>query len=540
MSMGVPAVDQRSYEQVHKALFINQRGSYGDLTYMPVFRASALFYALCGPEVNTRVGFLNYWREKNGVHEIGVLVTVRDAQGISRARSYKRLKDMTDHYDLRDMLGSDLDFTGSIEVEFFSGEDLKFQFPGITVFYQTPAGISYVHSNQRVYNHSEDKARSGVLNHRQTGFDAVASQGAFVFIVNGPTRFAGGAAQLEAICGDGRSRKQTINLPALAPYAAYRWQAESVDGLIDFLGQESGMFKLDVPLQDVHLRLAVGHDAFSPSSSNYLRGSRRERWLSVTHSFFDATEHLDYFETSQLDSGVCPAFIPFVLPEHLNLELVLYPIYSRSKMRLSLLGFDEHGSEILQLQLADYQTPEGGIRRLNIRQLLAVGSRPASCSLYILRFAPSDKQWLPCRITYGLNFYTGRRLGTNISSSAYISRSWGLGTRSWKWGAIALLEGATNLIIVCAFRNAAASSITNTAEGSLKIYDRQGLVAQSSFTLKDCTSQTFNAEDVLAKVAYNYQKNSILWYVVESVQPWLDVVGVTVSAQGNVGGDHSF
>ena len=71
--------DQGSYDQVHKALSTSQRGSYGDLAYMPVFRASAIFYAVCSPHINTCVGFLNYWREKNQVDGIGVMVTLRDA-----------------------------------------------------------------------------------------------------------------------------------------------------------------------------------------------------------------------------------------------------------------------------------------------------------------------------------------------------------------------------------------------------------------------------------------------------------------------------
>lgn len=540
MSMRVPIVDQRSYEQVHKALSINQRGSYGDLSYMPVFRASALCYAICGIDVNTRVGFLNYWREKNGINGIGVLVTVRDAQGVSRVRQYVQLNDMTGHFDLHEMLGSNLDFTGSMEVEFFSAEDLKFQFPGITVFYQTPGGVSYVHSNQRVYNDGQDKARGSGLNAWQTGFDVCVNQGAFAFIVNGPTRFAGGGVGLQVVSSSGSSRHQTIDMPALEPYATYCWRPESVEGVIAFLGLEPGMCKLDVPLVDVHLRLAVGHDVVPKSSGVSMLDGVPERWLSVTHSFFDATHHADYFDTGQLAPDVCPAFIPFVLPERLNLEVVLYPIYSFSEMRLSLFGFDKQGTEILKVSLKDYQTPEAGIRRMNIRELLAENSKSVVCSLFVLRFDPIEKQRLPSRITYGLNFYTENRIGTNISSSAYIAPSWGLGARSWKWGAIALLEGASNLINICAFRNSDESFPTNAAECTLKIYDRQGLVTQFIYNITNCTSQTLRVEALLEEAAYAYQPNAILWYVVESTQPWLDVVGLTVSAQGNVGGDHSF
>ncbi len=520
---------QGSYEQVLKALTISQRGSYTDLSYMPVFRASALFYAVCGTHINTRVGFLNYWREKNQVEGIGVLVTVRDAQGTKTLRQHSLLTDMTGHYDLRQMLDSaghaSADFTGSMELEFFSAQDLKFQFPGVTVFYQTPGGVSYVHTNQRVYNHAEDKARGAPLNAWQTGFDVFANQNPFVYLVNGPTAFVGGMADVVAISANGDTYSETIALPAMAAYATHNWQVNSAAALTEFLGSDPGMCKLNLPLEDVHLRLGVGHAV--PG----------DPWHSVTHSFFDATEQADYFNTPSLATDTCPAFIPFVLPAQLDVDLVLYPIYSRAKMRLTLGGYRDDGQLVFMQDVGTYQTPQDGIRRLVIRELLAQHELSAMASLYVLRFDPQDVPKLPNRITYGLNFRQGQRLGTNISASAYVARSWGIGPRSWKWGAVVLLPGARNEIMICALRN--GKSDTDTATGTVSIYDQAGLVVKQAFALKDCTAQTFHAEALLAQVSY-ISADSIVWYVVESAQAWLDVVGITVSAQGNVGGDHSF
>ena len=528
--------DQGSYDQVHKALSTSQRGSYGDLAYMPVFRASAIFYATCGPHINTCVGFLNYWREKNQVDGIGVMVTLRDAQGNKKLRLHSRLAAMTQLFDVRELLQESghaaADFTGSIEVEFFSAEDLKFQFPGVSVFYRTPGGTSYVHTNQRVYNHAEDKNRGSALNAWQTGFDVLTGKGAFVFLVNGPANYDGGNACLVAIRADGKSYSADFALPAITPYGVHKWQPGSVPGLLDFMGLEPGMCKLDLPFDDVHLRLGVGHEV--PTARP------QENWLTVTHSFFDGSTTQDYFDTRQLKAQVCPAFIPFVLPADLNLDLVLYPIYSPCTMQLTLLGYSEQGAIVCKLDLGIYQSPEGGIRRLNIRELLASAAKPLDCSLYVLRFDPSEDQKLPNRVTYGLNFYKGQRVGTNISASAYTVRSWGSGQRSWKWGAVVVGEGVANQIMVCAFRNAGKSATVNTAVGLISIYDYQGLVASKRFTLNDGSAATFIAEALLEQAQYCPQANPILWYVVESAQPWLDVVGITVSALGNVGGDHSF
>ena len=91
-----------SYDEVVKALAQSERGSYGDLSYMPVFRASALFYAYVDEVTTTRVAFLNYWREKNNNPNVGILVTVRDQNGIKRGRRFERLSAMTGQFDVRD------------------------------------------------------------------------------------------------------------------------------------------------------------------------------------------------------------------------------------------------------------------------------------------------------------------------------------------------------------------------------------------------------------------------------------------------------
>lgn len=515
-----------SYDQVLKALAQTERGSYADLSYMPVFRASAIFYAVVGPDITTRVSFINYWREKNQANDIGVMVTVRDRQGVKLARMHTMLSAMTYQFDVREYIGAALQFSGSIEVEAFSSQDLKFQFPGISVFYQTARGISYVHTNQRVYNSAEDRARGIELNPWQTGFDVDSAQhDPFVFLVNGPRAYPGGAVDLVGINARGAELRRRVVLEAMAPYGVHDLRLRTVPGFEEFLGPEPGMCKINLPFEDVHLRLGVG---------NALRDGS---WLSVTHSYFDATAHQDYFDTALLPAGVYPAFIPFNLSDGLDLDLVLYPIYARCHLLLSLQGFDADGNERMRLDLGSYDSPETGLRRLDIRQLLARHGVAATAGLYVMQIeAPSHQ--LPARITYGLNYRVGNRLGTNISASAYLAKSWGMGKRSWRWGAVPVLPGGYNLIMIAAFsKNQPERPVR---EGCLTIHDRGGPVASTGFSLRGNSGISLRAEDLLAESGYLPVEGDILWYVMESAHPTLDVTGVTVSADGYVGGDHSF
>lgn len=515
-----------SYDQALQALVHAQRGAYGDLSYMPVFRASALFYVIADEHINTRIAFLNYWREKNDNPDVGVLVTVRDERGTKRARSYVKLDGMTYDFDLKAMLGDGASpFRGSMELEAFSSQDLKFQFPGLSVFYESARGVSYVHSNQRVYNDAEDRSRGVHLNPWQGGFEIDARRhDPFIFIVNGPTAFAGGPVPLKVLNSAGDSLLRTLDLAALPPYGALDIRLGAIDGVTEFLGEGVGTCQIDLPLQDVHLRLAAG---------NALRGNT---WLSVTHSYFDATGHRDYFETSQMAPGVYPAFVPFHLVDGLDVDLVLYPIYAPCELVLSLQGFRD-GQLSFETGLGSWRTPEGGLRRLPVRQLLRDRGLREDPGLYVLQIQGAEGR-VPQRITYGLNFHVGSRLGTNISASAYLAKSWGVGRRSWKWGPVVAQPGGRNLIMVSVFSKDKA--VTLEGDASVVLYGASGLVAQTTVEFSGNCARTIEAEDLLHEAGYRPAAGEILWYVVKSEQTSLDVNHVCISAEGYVGGDHSF
>ncbi len=515
-----------SFDQVLKALAQTDRGSYSDLSYMPVFRASALFYALCDKDITTRVSFINYWREKNHNPDVGVMLTIRDGQGRKQARTYTRLTEMTYTFDLRDFVDRNSAFQGSIELEAFSGEDLKFQFPGLSVFYETPRGVSYVHANQRVYNTAEDRARGVELNPWQTGFEIdTARFDPFIFVVNGPVAYAGGEVDFVVLNAQHEEMQCKLELEPIAAYGARDLRLRSMAGVPQFLGAQPGICKINLQLEDVHLRLGVGNALVDQS------------WLSVTHSFFDATTHKDYFDTSGLDPEVHPAFVPFNLVDGLEVDLVLYPIYARAALVLRLQGYYANGQCRFDFDLGAWRSPEDGLRRLDVRKLLAAQGQQATAGLYVLQIAAPDHQ-LPARITYGLNFHVGGQLGTNISASAYLAKSWGMAKRAWKWGPVVAKKGARNLIMISAFSKEKGAHVVR--EGTLTLHDRQGAVATTSFRLDGNTGLTINAEDLLAQSGYVPAADAILWYVLQSDHATLDVNQVCISAEGFVGGDHCF
>src|SRR5688500_9895198 len=102
-----------------------RRGAYEDLAYTPVFRASALFFALANDRIDTVIGCMNYWREKNNNTSLSALLTLRDQGGKTVARRFTHLADMTYQYSVRELLPAGAgNFVGSLEVELHSLFDL--------------------------------------------------------------------------------------------------------------------------------------------------------------------------------------------------------------------------------------------------------------------------------------------------------------------------------------------------------------------------------------------------------------------------------
>lgn len=517
---------QSSYDAVMKAHLGTDRGAYEDLSYMPVFRGSGIFYAVVDEVVTTKVAFLHYWREKNNIAELGLLITLRDATGNKVARRYLKINEMAYDFDVRDLIPPQKRFTGSIELEVFSTEDLKFQFPGFTVFYQTARGVSYVHTNQRVYNSAEDRARGESLNPWQGGFDIdTAQHDPFLFLVNGPVPVENGEAELIVLNAAGREMRRILPLGSVPAYGTKDIRLRQIDGVVEFLGDTPGTCKINLPFDDIHLRLAVGN------------ALQDQSWLSITHSYFDAVTHNEYYDSASLPADIYPAFVPFALMEGIDLDLVLYPILARCELELELQCFGADGRPRTAIRLNSYTSPDDGLRRLDIRSLLTQHKVEVTSGLCVLQISSRNGK-IPTRITYGLNYRLGEKLGTNISSSAYMAKSWGARGRSWRWGPLAIQQGGRNKVAVIGFRK--EKTFDEPVEFAVTLHNRSGMVARQSFTMPANSCSIIEAEDMLAATGYRTQDGEILWYVVESKSASLDAVQIALSADGFIGGDHCF
>jgi len=527
------AVEDVSYENTIKTLIHTKRAAYDDLSYLPVFRASGLFYALVDQRRTTHVVFLNYWREKNENASVGALVSLRNQAGEIRARFHFQVEEMTYQINARDIVddalgaGAGSAFEGSLEVEFYTDKDLKYAFPALFVCYESPGGVSYVHTNQRTYNNLEDQRRSDPFNAGQTGFDISCRDGArpFVYAVNGPLPVKT-AADIRIYNAAGAEAMHRIDLGDLRPYEANRLDLAALPGLSEFLGGEVGFVKLDLPLGGVFSRFTSGIE------------SADGNWLGVTHSYFDNSDHADYYETNTFEPDQYPCFVPVNLVDGLETEIVLYPILAPSRLSMRLDCFDSDGASRRVIDLPGRMEGAGRRQvRVDLRAALHDARVEATEGLYVLHIEPEDGR-LPTRITFGLNYRVGDTPGCNISSSVLMAPSYAARARAWLWGVVACRPGGGNKILISHFSKVKHDESVATVE--LTLYGRSGEICATRHELANGTALNADAEALLADVGYQSAPDEFIWYVARSDNPALIANQIHISANGHIGGDHSF
>lgn len=520
------------YDATVAALLHTQRGSFANPSYHPAFRASGLFIVDIGSDTDTVVSFLNYWTIKNGINAVAMLATLRDEAGTIVARSYFRIDRSVYAVSARTMLqevGREGAFIGSLELEIYSAEDLKFAFPAFMVFQISPEGISAVHTNQRCFNDPEDRRRGSRFNHWQTGFDVASSRAIrpVLWTVNGSEAVGDTTAKVAIFNADGRRREWDVALGELPPYASRRIVLDELPGAADHLDGGTGFAKIDLELGNVYNRFMVGHE------------SRDGSWRSVTHSYFDCTHDDDAYPVTQFDENTRPCFVPVNLIESLEVSVIFYPIMVPAHLAFDLEVFNHDGKIIATVPLnQDFDAAGDRVYRADIRATLRAAGLNGAGDFVSIRVRSLTGRF-PTRMTFGLNYWQDADIpGTNISSSVLMATSHGTKHRSWLWGPCYCRSDIRNYILVSHL--SARLDDGQIAETMLEIHAPDGILGTLSKDLPNGTGWSVCLEDWLREQGHTAEDGAVLWYVVKSSNPSLIANQLHVSKAGRVGGDHSF
>src|SRR5581483_10002156 len=193
---------------------ISQKSNYaGD--FGVVLRSSALFYYRNKEEAfTTTFSFMNYWKQRRDLH-VAIIASLRDMSGRLVRREELTFTDgeVLNYRACRE--GED--FEGSVEIEIFSTQNLKIPYAAIMGIYETPKGVSIVHSYGRAYStHEIEEGRT--ITHGEeacwTLRDDATTHSLGIFH-NGHHRCESQVVNLRAQNAAGEVREVKISLPAL-------------------------------------------------------------------------------------------------------------------------------------------------------------------------------------------------------------------------------------------------------------------------------------------------------------------------------------
>ncbi|SFC75553.1 hypothetical protein [Spirosoma endophyticum] len=445
----------------------------------PVLRSSAIFPVLHTDVYSSKVIFMGYWLLKRNIKEVGLLYTLRNAAGTLLSRKYMLLDSakawsvqMSEYADLLPEVGESADaFTGSLELEVFSTQDLVFPYPAFVLVYYNENASSVVHTVGRIYNDIEDLQQNNEYQVSESGFDIYGRDGLspFLSFTNGPLPTEHPKVTYEIVDTYQKATSGTFDLAPLKPYeTVFLYLKEHLD-LKTLLGDEPGMIRF-------------GHN-FTGFFPRFLVGNldRTAESVSITHSYYDSSSVADtraYWPRQDerfLDSSTS---IPLYLTDSFFTKLVVYPIFSPSDFTLSFRFFDADGKLLGETPDAyPFRSSASQYVQLDLGEVAKQAGVPSEMAKTAQLIAHwTDASRIPTRLKFGLNvgqIDKPSSLPSNICFAPQVGNPKILdkpGTFRW-----------------APFVNVGHSEIVLTNSAPLKVYDRLANVILSFYRESDQT-----------------------------------------------------
>ncbi|MFM1651291.1 hypothetical protein ACI7RC_04200 [Brevibacillus sp. B_LB10_24] len=290
-------------------VFISQKDNFAQ-NFGIVLRSSAIFYYKYSSQVKTTISFMDYWRQKRGII-VTVIATIRESTGklIGREELIFNQGTVINYSPRIDTLQ---EFEGSVEIEVFSTQNLVIPYAAIMAVYETPKGISMVHSYSRTYSQHEIEERKTITQGEEACWtlrDTELVRSFCVFHNGGKTQSAQKAI-LRVIGPNNQIREATIELGELQPYATVKvYPSDHIQGLAEWLKGEYGNASISFKVEDAFTRLLIGNETVDGSD------------LQVTHSNFNYSIH----KTDSIDSNDAMAYMHIPGCSVDEKETIIYP-----------------------------------------------------------------------------------------------------------------------------------------------------------------------------------------------------------------------
>ena len=472
-----------------------------------------------------------FHRIKNFNKEVSCLFSIRDASGKNIFRTFIKLKKNTYAFSIKKILKKNLGLAklqGSVNVELFSTNDLKFIYPAVDAIYETKNGITLIHSNQRILNEIHDKINNLSLNQTQSGFDIYNDneKHSFIVAINGSMEVKSRNLKILFFNYLGKKFSKSFKFKSIKPYEIIRIDFNKIKRLNSFLKNKKGFCKIDLPTENIFNRVLVGTT------------TKDNKRLTTTHSYYDCSNIKDFISIKKNDSSEKNCYIPFNIIDNIELDIVIYPIFSKCNLDFDLEMYDTLGkrriikSNILRItsKLSTTLTIQVNKYLKNIKNLTQ--------NVYSLTVKSKNGK-IPSRITYGFN-YRQKSFGSNISDAMLINRgsqSRGNKSKGFYWGPVFNSRKISSIITLSNMNQLLKRNIQKI---NLKIYNEKDIVIKKNYIIKSPEAKNIHLENLFKNNKIK-KSDDVFWFTIESSGPKnLVCKHVHKSVYGHISADHSF
>lgn len=510
------------------------------LSAHPNFRSSAIFPIIKEPGLSVRLLFMGYWLLKRKIDHLTSVITLRSREGIPIARKILTISEAKAYrIELSELLqqaglAENAVFEGSLEIEFYSTENLVFPFPAVVINYYGNNFCSFVHTAQRIYNDYEDMQKNSQTSVPESGFNIYVNDTCepFLGLINGVSLVKDASMELEFFNHKNQILTFTKELGTLKPYETIFIHPAREFDLRSFLDGRVGSCKAQFAVNWIFPRLLVGNqNTNSPT-------------LSITHTYYDcsaAASKGDYWYPPDSEWHPAALMFPLFLAEDRFTNLYFYPIYSPSLLAIDIEFYTEQGALLAaKKQILVLKSPMQEYAVLHLTQLAKeLGCDVPKGMLAVKVIArPLEDSLLPTRIKVGFDVgHENQGLPCNICMNLQLfNPALAAKPSSFKWLPI--------------LGNQPAPLIWLMNSSPHKNYDKSAAVELSIFREKDTAflkrsliipangfiTLSSNDDSEIAE----FLEGTIGWATAVTDNSYLTTYYFADHPSGNVGGDHGF
>ncbi len=520
---------------------LSSRQEFGEsvnVTRKPIFRSSAIFPVIKNSSYTSEILFLGYWLLKRKIHEVSLLVTLRNLEGVILKRN-SLIVDLPKSYSIElDSLlentqyeeGSE--FVGSIEVEIFSTRDMVFPYPALVLNYRSNDFNTCVHTVGRVYNDFEDLDENEKFKVPETGFDIHANEDvdSFVAFVNGPLTNSNGHIRYVITNSNSEKFRGDFQLGEIKPYqTVFLKFGDHIPNLGRMLNTKPGTITLEHNFEGFYPRLLAGNMQKSLPS------------VSFTHTYYDCSScstPTDYWNRANEEYHDCSVYIPLFVENNFYTEFVIYPNFSPSSFELHVNLHDKQGKQIHQFpSFLKIDSKDSKLIKINFKELIEKHGIDA-LQVKTAHIISDFKDKIPARLKFGLNVGTlnsKSKLPCNICFNAKMGNP--------------LIENKPGSFHWCPIFNKERSVISIANSSPRKNYQRPSNITlrfynKTSTPIERKITLPANSELRVDTSNDNELKSFIqdgpAWITIEADNPNIQGYYFNFNKSGAVAGDHFF